>query len=95
MAWQKASSAARPKPDNSVNLFRNEEKKSDQHADYKGNGKINGREYWASAWINTSKTGQKYMSIKFKPKEEQTYKRQSYEEAVSSIEIDPSDEIPF
>ena len=45
-------------------LFKNTNKKTDNHPDY--NGKIvlsNGKEYFLSAWINESKSGQKYMSL--------------------------------
>ncbi len=45
-------------------LFKNTNKKTDNHPDY--NGKIvlaNGKEYYLSAWINESKNGQKYMSL--------------------------------
>jgi hypothetical protein len=45
-------------------LFKNTNKKTDNHPDY--NGKIvlsNGKEYYLNAWINESKNGQKYMSL--------------------------------
>jgi len=45
-------------------LFKNTNKKTDNHPDY--NGKIvlsNGKEYYLNAWINESKNGMKYMSL--------------------------------
>jgi uncharacterized protein (DUF736 family) len=45
-------------------LFKNTNKKTDNHPDY--NGKIvlsNGKEYYLNAWINESKSGMKYMSL--------------------------------
>jgi uncharacterized protein (DUF736 family) len=45
-------------------LFKNTNKKTDNHPDY--NGKIvlsNGKEYYLNAWINESKSGQEYMSL--------------------------------
>jgi hypothetical protein len=45
-------------------LFKNTNKKTENHPDY--NGKIvlsNGKEYYLNAWINESKNGQKYMSL--------------------------------
>lgn len=50
-------------------LFRNDRKKSDKHPDYTGNCEIDRVEFWLSAWIKESKKG-KFMSISFKPKEE-------------------------
>ena len=54
-------------------LFKNNDKKSPPHPDYKGSLEINGVEYWLSAWIRESK-GQKYMSIAGTPKGDKTQK---------------------
>ena len=45
-------------------LFKNTNKKTENHPDY--NGKIvlaNGKEYYLNAWINESKSGMKYISL--------------------------------
>ena len=45
-------------------LFKNTNKKTDNHPDY--NGKIvlsNGKEYYLNAWVNESKSGMKYISL--------------------------------
>lgn len=47
-------------------LFKNETKSSGTSPDYKGNLNVNGKDYWLSAWINQSKAGKSYMSIKAK-----------------------------
>ncbi len=57
--------------DNSGSIFKNQKKEKDSHPDYTGNGMIDGREYWFSAWIKTDRNGNKFMSMGFKPKEEQ------------------------
>lgn len=49
-------------------LFKNEDKQSDTHADYRGNINVDGKEFWLDAWIKTSKAGKKYMSLSCKPK---------------------------
>jgi len=86
---------------NTGSVFRNKEKKSDTHADYTGRAMIDGVEYYANAWINTSqKTGEKYMSIKYKPVQEVA--NQYVEQAKQSMKPQPSqdigdfsDDIPF
>lgn len=50
-------------------LFRNEHKETERHADYRGQIFIDGKEYWLSAWIKTSKAGAKYMSLSAQPKD--------------------------
>ena len=50
-------------------LFKNNDKKSDKYPDYKGSATVNGVDYWLSAWVNTSKDGNKYMSISMQEKD--------------------------
>lgn len=52
-------------------LFRNNEKRPDKKdADYRGNAKVDGVEYFLDAWVNEPKAGgEKYLSIKFKAKD--------------------------
>lgn len=56
-----------PQYDNELQgaLFKNDKKQNDKHPDYKGQCEINGGKLWISAWINTSKAGEKYMKLKF------------------------------
>ena len=51
--------------DNSGALFKEEEKKSEKHPDYKGNCLVNGQKMYIAAWINESQGGKKYMSLSF------------------------------
>lgn len=55
--------------DLSGSLFKNEDKQSDNHPDYKGDCIIDGQSMWVSAWIKTAQSGRKYMSLAFKPKQ--------------------------
>jgi len=49
-------------------LFKNEDKQSERHADYRGNINIDGKEFWLDAWIKKSKAGKNFMSLSVKPK---------------------------
>lgn len=51
-------------------LFKNNDKETDNHPDYKGHGNLDGVDCWLSAWIKESKAGEKYMSLSMKPKEQ-------------------------
>lgn len=86
------------RPDDTLALFKNDDRRDDRDPLYKGQGKVNGRDFWASAWVNESrKNGSKYLSIKLKPKQEQrreTYNRQK-EEVTHTRGADFDDEIPF
>lgn len=55
--------------DMSGSLFKNDRKETDTHPDYKGSALLNGVDHWLDAWVNTDRNGNKYMALKFKPKE--------------------------
>lgn len=88
--------------DNTGAFFKNDQKEqgNEQHehySDYRGEGKIDGVDYWMDAWINTSKDGRKYMSVRFRPKV-----AKSQEQAQPKLKVvgsdttpDPNDDIPF
>lgn len=50
-------------------LFKNDDKKQDNHPDYRGNINVSGQEFWLDAWLKTSKAGKKFMSLSVKPKQ--------------------------
>ena len=62
---------------NSGALFRNEDKQSDKHPDYRGSINVDGVDYWLSAWMKTSKKGERFMSLAVKPKDQRQAARHS------------------
>jgi uncharacterized protein (DUF736 family) len=80
--------------DNTGSLFKNDRKETDSHPDYKGSALLNGVDHWLDAWINTSNSGTKYMSLKFKPKDAAqtgSYARQEPRPEPTGID----DDVPF
>lgn len=74
-------------------LFKNDRKETDKQPDYKGSARVGAKDFWLSAWINTSKTdGKKYMSLSFKEKEASAEPAPQQQEAGY---LDDDAEIPF
>lgn len=46
-------------------LFKNDKQGVEKRPDYTGPATILGKKFFISAWISTSQTGQKYMSLAF------------------------------
>ena len=53
-------------------LFKNKQKEAAEHPDYQGRINAAGLDYWLSAWLQTSKKGEKYMSLSIKLMDEPT-----------------------
>jgi uncharacterized protein (DUF736 family) len=68
-------------------LFKNDKKESERHPDYRGSCEINGTEFWISAWLKESKSGTKFMSLAFTPKDEQR--------AAPAVAETLDDDVPF
>jgi hypothetical protein len=75
-------------------LFKNRNKKSEKHSDYDGVLNVEGKEFWLNAWINTSKSGMKYMAVTVRPRFERQDKP-ALRVVGGSETADPNDEIPF
>lgn len=75
-------------------LFKNDDKQSDKHPDYKGSINIDGVEYWLSSWIKTSKQGNKFMSLSVQPKQQQAAKPSKQAPAADPFD-DGDDSLPF
>ena len=52
-------------------LFKNATKKTDNHPDYSGSLNFEGVECFLDAWIKTSESGKKFMSLSLKRKDKQ------------------------
>jgi hypothetical protein len=79
-------------------LFDNNRKEKDTHPNKTGSCKIDGKEYWISAWIKYDDAGRERFSLAFKLKEEKADKprsEQSKSSASSSVNLDLDDSIPF
>lgn len=73
----------------SGSMFVNTKKEKDTHPDRNGTALIGGVEYWVSGWIKETKSGDKWLSLAFKPKDEAPRKTQP------AINKADQDEIPF
>ena len=56
--------------ENSGSLFKNEKKETDAHPTLTGTLNVGGVEFWISAWKKTTKSGEPWLSLAVKPKEE-------------------------
>jgi len=50
---------------NSGAIFKNDNKKSETHPDYKGKVNVNGKDMEIALWLKTSQAGTKYFSATF------------------------------
>ena len=53
---------------NSGVLFRNDNKQSDKHADYRGEVNVAGIDYSLNGYVRASKKGVRFIAFKLKPK---------------------------
>lgn len=85
--------------DNSGSLFKNNRKEKDTHPDYNGSCRIEGRDYWISAWLKEGKDGGKYFSFAFKRKDGTADRPQQSKPVLDNTRAggraDLDDEVPF
>jgi len=78
---------------NSGALFKNDKQGKETRPDYRGTLDVNGQQFWISAWLKSSKAGQKYMSLSVQPKEDRQAAPMNRQVAPPPPAFD--DEIPF
>ena len=84
-------------------IFKNDNKKAENHPDYKGKVNVNGKEMEVALWMKTSAKGVKFFSVSFsepfvkiepqiknnEPQINGTLKQPSY------VNLDANDDLPF
>ena len=84
-------------------IFKNDNKKAENHPDYKGKVNVNGKEMEVALWMKTSAKGVKFFSVSFsepfvksepqiknnEPQINGTLKQPSY------VNLDAKDDLPF
>lgn len=79
---------------NSGILFRNNRKTQPRHPDYQGNATVDGKRFNLAAWLKDGKKG-KFMSIAFKPADEQRQAPAAEAPAEAQPEQPEEGQIPF
>lgn len=76
---------------NMGSMFKNEKRVNEKQPIYTGDANVNGKVMRVAAWVNESKTGKKYLSLKFQEPDNEV------EEAPPSQgqPVNLDDEIPF
>ena len=74
-------------------LFKNKDKVTNRHPDYRGTLNVNGETFWISGWIkvagnNARNPGEKFMSLAVTPQRSDTY-------APKDDDYDPEEHVPF
>ena len=85
--WENRKVEAYEQRDNDGVAFTNNKKQEEWHADFTGKAMVDGKMYWVAISDKTSKAGNSYKKLKFKPMEEQ-YSSPPRAEA-------PKDDIPW
>ena len=74
--------------DNKGAIFKNHRKETETQPDYKGNVNVlEAGDHWLSLWVNTSKKGEKYFSIKATKKDAIAPAKPVQAEAVADEDI--------
>jgi uncharacterized protein (DUF736 family) len=80
---------------NSGMLIKNTNRKTDKHPEYWGNANIEGKDFGISAWVNTSKKGNKYFNLSFTVKKPVYNESQKLPKKEEPYNPEFTDDIPF
>lgn len=78
-------------------IFKNENKKAENHPDYKGKVNVNGKEMEVALWLKTSAKGLKFFSASFSEPYIKTNEPQinSTLKPINYVNLDANDDLPF
>jgi hypothetical protein len=82
---------------NRGSIWKNEDRKSDTHPQFKGSAEVNGVEYWVSGWLRKADANPKApaMSFSFTAKEQQSQQSQAAPKQAPANDFDLDESIPF
>ena len=78
-------------------IFKNDNKKADNHPDYKGKVNVNGKEMEVALWMKTSAKGVKFFSVSFSEPYIKTNEPQINGTLIQPnyVNLDANDDLPF
>ena len=78
---------------NSGAMFKNDKGDNPKRPDMTGSCEVDGVDYWISCWSKEAKSGKKFLSLSFKPKEEGDSKKPATPDTKPKAQDD--DDLPF
>jgi len=75
-------------------IFKNDNKKAENHPDYKGKVNVNGKDMEIALWLKTSAKGVKFMSASFSEPFEKNEPQINNNEPQYKV-LDVNDDLPF
>ena len=85
-------------------IFKNDNKKAENHPDYKGKVNVNGKDMEVALWLKTSAKGVKFMSASFSEpfvknepqiKNNEPQINSTLKKSIRYNDLDPNDDLPF
>ena len=76
-------------------IFKNDNKKADNHPDYKGKVNVNGKEMEVALWMKTSAKGVKFFSVSFSEPYIKTDEPQIQRNEPQYKVLDANNDLPF
>jgi hypothetical protein len=86
------------KRDMTGSMFKNDRKEQDTHADWRGEIRIEGKDYWVSSWENVTRDGKPWLKLTAKAKDgtaERPEQKEAEFKAAAKKVFNLDDEVPF